>query len=116
MRILRQISISAAKLQINFDICKQILKFLLFFAEVNEESGAFVGGFELDAATGAFDDMLGDSEAETVAVGLGGEVRTEDFLLYIRGDSGPVVGNGDLHLALRIKGVEDDDDVGTFTI
>ena len=58
--------------------------------------------------------MLGDSEAETVAVTLRGEVRPEDFLLHLGRNARTVVGDGYLHLAVRIERVERDDDVPVF--
>ena len=84
------------------------------FFKVNIEGCSFVGGRESDAAAGTLDDMFRNRESQTVAVALRREIRPEDLLLYIRGNTGAVVGYRNLHLFLRIERVERHNDIAVF--
>ena len=66
--------------------------------EVNVERCTLVRGVESDRSLAAVHDVLGDSQPESHAGGLGGEVRHKDLILNVLRDTRAVVGDRDLYI------------------
>ena len=88
---------------------------LTSFSEIDIEDSAFVAALESDTAACALNDTFGDGQSESVAVALGSERRTEDTRLDVFGNTGTVIGEGNLNLVVRIERIEHDDDVCVLT-